>query len=106
MPWRRPLTTTAGPRSRPWVTSSPSSARTSIPATTAIPSSATLLTGTTLFEINRRSPGDGKPGVLYARDKRHPPDRKPRPAQAALQTADPAADGDPSVTPSEAELRG
>jgi uncharacterized LabA/DUF88 family protein len=65
-----------------------------------------LLTGTTLFEINRRSPGDGKPGVLYARDKRHPPDRKPRPAQAALQTADPAADGDPSVTPSEAELRG
>ena len=35
-----------------------------------------LITGTTLFEINRRSPGDGKAGVLYARDKRHPPDRE------------------------------
>jgi len=65
-----------------------------------------LLTGTTLFEINRRSPGDGKPGVLYARDKRHPLDRKPRPAPAALQTASPAADGESGITTSEEELPG
>jgi hypothetical protein len=37
-----------------------------------------LITATTLFEINRRSPGDGKPAVIYARDKRHRPDKKPR----------------------------
>ena len=65
-----------------------------------------LITGTTLFEINRRSPGDGKPGVLYARDKRHPPDRKPRSAPAALQTVIPAAHGDPGATTSEEELPG
>jgi uncharacterized LabA/DUF88 family protein len=30
-----------------------------------------LMTATTLFELDRRSPGDGKPGVIYTRDKRH-----------------------------------
>jgi hypothetical protein len=35
-----------------------------------------LMTATTLFELDRRSPGDGKQRVLYVRDKRHPPDRK------------------------------
>ncbi len=34
-----------------------------------------LITATTLFEMNRRSPGDGKPAVIYARDKRRQPDR-------------------------------
>jgi uncharacterized LabA/DUF88 family protein len=29
-----------------------------------------LITATTLFELEKRSPGDGKPGILYARDKR------------------------------------
>ncbi|MGH3391728.1 MAG: NYN domain-containing protein [Actinomadura sp.] len=29
-----------------------------------------LMTATTLFELDRRSPGDGKPGVIYTRDKR------------------------------------
>jgi uncharacterized LabA/DUF88 family protein len=29
-----------------------------------------LMAATTLFELNRRSPGDGKPGIIYARDKR------------------------------------
>ena len=29
-----------------------------------------LITATTLFEMNRRSPGEGKPAVIYARDKR------------------------------------
>jgi uncharacterized LabA/DUF88 family protein len=41
-----------------------------------------LLTATTLFEVDRRSPGDGKPTVIYARDKRHHPDRKSKPAAA------------------------
>ncbi|WP_119730108.1 NYN domain-containing protein [Thermomonospora amylolytica] len=31
-----------------------------------------LMAATTLFELDRRSPGDGKPGVIYARDKRTP----------------------------------
>ncbi|MDN3352052.1 NYN domain-containing protein [Actinomadura sp. DC4] len=29
-----------------------------------------LMAATTLFELARRSPGDGKPGIIYARDKR------------------------------------
>ncbi|RJQ82076.1 NYN domain-containing protein [Pseudonocardiaceae bacterium YIM PH 21723] len=29
-----------------------------------------LITATTLFELDRRGSGDGKPGILYARDKR------------------------------------
>lgn len=37
-----------------------------------------LVIATTLFELDRRSPGDGKPAVIYARDKRHRPDKKPR----------------------------
>ena len=35
-----------------------------------------LMTATALFELDRRSPGDGKQQVLYVRDKRHPPERK------------------------------
>jgi uncharacterized LabA/DUF88 family protein len=37
-----------------------------------------LVAATALFEVERRSPGDGKPGVIYARDKRHPPDKRTR----------------------------
>ena len=29
-----------------------------------------LMTATTLFEMDRRSPGDGKPGIIYVRAKR------------------------------------
>ncbi|HEY7486245.1 MAG TPA: OST-HTH/LOTUS domain-containing protein [Streptosporangiaceae bacterium] len=29
-----------------------------------------LMAATTLFELNRRGPGDGKPGIIYARDRR------------------------------------
>jgi len=29
-----------------------------------------LIDATTLFQLERRSPGDGKPGIIYARDKR------------------------------------
>ena len=36
-----------------------------------------LMTATTLFELDRRSPGDGKPGIIYAHDKRRRPDKKP-----------------------------
>jgi hypothetical protein len=36
-----------------------------------------LMTATTLFELDRRSPGDGKQSVIYARDKRRQADRKP-----------------------------
>jgi uncharacterized LabA/DUF88 family protein len=34
-----------------------------------------LMTATTLFELDRRSPGDGKAGVLYVRDKRRRADK-------------------------------
>src|SRR5215469_1655424 len=32
-----------------------------------------LIEATTLFELERRSPGDGKPGIIFARDKRRGP---------------------------------
>jgi uncharacterized LabA/DUF88 family protein len=38
-----------------------------------------LMNATTLFELDRRSPGDGKPGILFARDKRRKPTREPNP---------------------------
>jgi uncharacterized LabA/DUF88 family protein len=39
-----------------------------------------LITATTLFEIERRSPGDGKQALMYAREKRRAPARQPRKA--------------------------
>lgn len=35
-----------------------------------------LIAATTLFELERRSPGDGKPGILCARDKRRRPGKR------------------------------
>ena len=29
-----------------------------------------LIDATTFFELERRSPGDGKPGIIFAREKR------------------------------------
>ncbi|MGW7532410.1 NYN domain-containing protein [Amycolatopsis sp. NPDC054798] len=40
------------------------------------PKLSTLITATTLFNIERHIPGDGKPAVVYARDKRHLPDKQ------------------------------
>ncbi len=40
------------------------------------PKLSELTAATTLFELDRRSPGDGKPDVIYARDKRRHPDSK------------------------------
>ena len=31
-----------------------------------------LMAAITLFDLDRRVPGGGKPAVIYARDKRHP----------------------------------
>ncbi|WP_025358620.1 NYN domain-containing protein [Kutzneria albida] len=42
-----------------------------------------LITATTLFEITRRRPGEGKPTVIYARDKRRQQDKKPNPEPAS-----------------------
>ena len=36
-----------------------------------------LVVATTLFELNRRETGGGKPTVIYVRDKRRRPDKKP-----------------------------
>ncbi|UVS78516.1 NYN domain protein [Actinokineospora sp. UTMC 2448] len=36
-----------------------------------------LMAATTLFELDRRSPGDGKPVVIYARDKRRRSEKPP-----------------------------
>jgi uncharacterized LabA/DUF88 family protein len=38
-----------------------------------------LVAATALFELDRRTPGDGKPGVIYVRDKRYQ-DKRPKPA--------------------------
>ncbi|MEU4802783.1 NYN domain-containing protein [Actinosynnema sp. NPDC023587] len=39
-----------------------------------------LMAATTMFESERRSPGDGKPGVVYVRDKRPHDGKKPEDA--------------------------
>jgi len=41
-----------------------------------------LMAATTLFELDRRSPGDGKPEIIYAHDKRRRPNRKSKAARA------------------------
>jgi len=43
-----------------------------------------LITATTLFEIERRSPGDGKQALMYAREKRRAPARRPRQATVTV----------------------
>ncbi|MGD0926553.1 MAG: NYN domain-containing protein [Streptosporangiaceae bacterium] len=47
-----------------------------------------LMAATTLFELDRRSPGDGKPEIIYARTKRrrHSP---ARPARASVEGGPP-----------------
>jgi hypothetical protein len=48
-----------------------------------------LMAATTLFELDRRSPGDGKPEIIYARAKRRR--RSPaRPARASAAAGPPA----------------
>jgi uncharacterized LabA/DUF88 family protein len=39
-----------------------------------------LMAATTLFDMDRRDPGDGKPAIVYVRDKRRRLDKKPQPA--------------------------
>ena len=56
-----------------------------------------LMAATTLFELDRRSSGDGRPGDIYARDKRRHPDKKSRPTPASPRAVTAPADGDPSV---------
>jgi uncharacterized LabA/DUF88 family protein len=56
-----------------------------------------LMTATTLFDLDRRSPGDGKPGVIYARDKHRRPARKPRPVPASPQASTARVGGDLSA---------
>jgi uncharacterized LabA/DUF88 family protein len=45
-----------------------------------------LMTASTLFELDRRSPGDGKPGIIYARDRRRRPDKKAGQAGARAES--------------------
>jgi uncharacterized LabA/DUF88 family protein len=42
-----------------------------------------LMAATTLFDLDRRSPGDGKPEIIYARGKRRGTARKPKPGPAS-----------------------
>lgn len=53
-----------------------------------------LMAATTLFELDRRVPGDGKAGVIYARDRRRRPDKR---SAAPLWRQDP--DPDPPEQP-------
>jgi uncharacterized LabA/DUF88 family protein len=41
-----------------------------------------LITATTLFQMDRRSPGDSKPAVIYVRDRRRRPDQSAKTEQA------------------------
>jgi len=45
-----------------------------------------LMAATTLFALDRRDPGDGKPAVIYVRDKRRRPTKKARTATATPRT--------------------
>src|SRR5438046_4474541 len=54
-----------------------------------------LMAATTLFELDRRSSGDGRPGDIYARDKRRHPDQKRRPTPASPRAVTAPADGNP-----------
>jgi uncharacterized LabA/DUF88 family protein len=63
-----------------------------------------LIAATTLFELDRRSPSDGKPAVVYVRDKRRRPDKKPKsaPTKARIDGdsgSDPSILTDDGVTP-------
>jgi uncharacterized LabA/DUF88 family protein len=42
-----------------------------------------LMAATTLFDLERRSPGEGKSAVIYAKDKRQPTPRKTQPSGTA-----------------------
>jgi OST-HTH/LOTUS domain len=50
-----------------------------------------LMAATTLFELDRRSPGDGKPAVIYSRDKRRRSDKKPQPTRPESKLTPPVA---------------
>ena len=52
------------------------------------PKLSELTAATTLFELDRRSPGDGKPIVIYARDKRRHAEENhsPRPVIVTIWT--------------------
>jgi uncharacterized LabA/DUF88 family protein len=54
-----------------------------------------LLAATTLFELDRRSPGDGKPAIIYARDKRRRPDKKPKTTPPSPRADNNATSGEP-----------
>jgi uncharacterized LabA/DUF88 family protein len=56
-----------------------------------------LIVATTLFELDRRSPGDGKSAVVYVRDKRRRPDKKSKPTPAKPRTDADSTDGNLSV---------
>jgi len=62
-----------------------------------------LMTATTLFDIDRRNPGGGKPDVIYIRDKRHRPDNEIQ-APAPSPRAGAAADTNRTIVTGEAEL--
>ncbi len=63
-----------------------------------------LIAATTLFELDSRSPGDGKPGVMYARDKRRHPGKKPRPIPADRHGSM-TADDDSAIIAGDESLR-
>lgn len=50
-----------------------------------------LMAATTLFELDRRTLGDGKPAVIYARDKRHRNKRPKPPLTRSARRADDAS---------------
>ena len=50
-----------------------------------------LMAATGLFDLERRSPGDGKPASLFVRDKRRQPGKKPVTSRASRAKAAPVA---------------
>jgi uncharacterized LabA/DUF88 family protein len=56
-----------------------------------------LIAATTLFELDRRSPGDGKTAIVYVRDKRRRPDKKPKSTATKARTDGDSVGDDPGI---------
>nr|WP_256335066.1 NYN domain-containing protein [Lentzea albidocapillata] len=65
-----------------------------------------LLTATTLFELDHRRSGDGKPAVVYTRDKRRRVDKKTQTASADTRSDNDSAVEDPHGVAGAVNLNG
>jgi uncharacterized LabA/DUF88 family protein len=66
------------------------------------PKLSDLIAATTLFEVERRSPGDGKQEILYAHDKRRRPAKKSKPSATKPRAGTDSNGASPAPSPAPA----